>query len=363
MSDKESNVSQNECEAPPTQHTSVVASHYNNLKDKGLKERYNSPIFYLRNFNNWVKSVLISEYISKIKEKDYCRHLKVLDICCGKGGDIAKWQKSFVDHVVFADIADVSIKQCQARYEALNPRQSKIFTAEFIAADCTKICLREKYHDPSIRFDLVSCQFGFHYSFESLTQARRMLMNISECLRPGGYFIGTIPNANEIVARAQKSPNMQFGNKVYNIKLLFDPKDGYPLFGAKYDFQLEGVVDCPEFLVYTKVFYELAREYDLEVVYEAGFEQFYKDHLNDHRQLLSKISSLESYPAPPGKELLGDEETDYDHVKTFLEDEHRKNQNHKVGTMAKSQWEVANIYMVFAMQKLKKTNVENGAGV
>lgn len=33
----------------------VVAQHYNKLQEKGLAERFNSKIFYLRNFNNWIK--------------------------------------------------------------------------------------------------------------------------------------------------------------------------------------------------------------------------------------------------------------------------------------------------------------------
>ena len=33
-------------------------------------------------------------------------------------------------------------------------------------------------------------------------------------------------------------------------RVTFEKKDDYPLFGCKYDFHLEGVVDCPEFLVY-----------------------------------------------------------------------------------------------------------------
>lgn len=59
--------------------------------------------------------------------------------------------------------------------------------------------LREQYSDASLQLDLVSCQFAFHYCFESLAQAEQMLRNAAECLKPGGYFIGTIPNANEIV--------------------------------------------------------------------------------------------------------------------------------------------------------------------
>ena len=43
---------------------------------------------------------------------------------------------------------------------------------------------------------------------------------------------------------------MSFGNEVYRVTFQTDGKDNIPLFGAKYDFHLEGVVDCPEFLVY-----------------------------------------------------------------------------------------------------------------
>jgi len=50
-----------------------------------------------------------------------------------------------------------------------------------------------------MQFDLVSCQFSVHYGFESLEQAEMMLQNACECLKPAGYFIGTIPNASEMM--------------------------------------------------------------------------------------------------------------------------------------------------------------------
>ena len=40
--------------------TGKVATHYNQLKESGLEERTKSRIFYMRNFNNWIKSMAIS---------------------------------------------------------------------------------------------------------------------------------------------------------------------------------------------------------------------------------------------------------------------------------------------------------------
>lgn len=40
---------------PIDTNSQVVAQHYNKLQEKGLAERFNSKIFFLRNFNNWIK--------------------------------------------------------------------------------------------------------------------------------------------------------------------------------------------------------------------------------------------------------------------------------------------------------------------
>lgn len=69
---------------------------------------------------------------------------------------------------------------------------------------CVCVCLfqevlAEKLDDPELTFDLCSCQFVYHYSFESLQQADMMLRNACERLKPGGFFIGTTPDAFELV--------------------------------------------------------------------------------------------------------------------------------------------------------------------
>lgn len=59
--------------------------------------------------------------------------------------------------------------------------------------------LSESYKKKDIKLDLTSCQFAFHYSFESYDQADIMLKNACENLRPGGYFIGTTADSNKLV--------------------------------------------------------------------------------------------------------------------------------------------------------------------
>lgn len=347
---------------PTAGHANVVAAHYNTLEDKGLDERLKSRIFYMRNFNNWIKSMLINEYLNQIK--DNMRHnspIRVMDMCCGKGGDLLKWKKGNISYLICTDIASVSLEQCESRYKEMCSRSQRdrnagrVYKSEFIPGDCTKFRLREKYSDPSMKLDLVSCQFAFHYSFESLPQAECMLQNAAECLQPGGFFIGTIPDANEILSRQRKSGKTSFGNDVYQIN--FQCETAPPLlFGAKYNFHLDGVVDCPEFLVHFDTFVKLAKKHGLQLVRKEKFADFYQRMNKDGSGLLQKMQSLETYPAMDSMSLLGTNEDDYQHAKDYL-----KNKNdQKVGTLSKTEWEAVSLYLTFAFRKVKSTWDANG---
>lgn len=266
-------------------HTKVVATHYNQLEEKGLAERSKSRIFFMRNFNNWIKSMLINDYIVDVKSSiKHGEPLRVLDMCCGKGGDLLKWEKAGITHLICTDIAEVSIQQCEERYKTMADRfgrnqrnnrfNSSLFSAEFFACDSTLQRLREKYQNASIELNLVSCQFAFHYCFESFKQAECMIRNAAECLKENGYFIGTIPDANEIIKRQRSADSTEFGNDLYRISFLCDANEP-PLFGAKYNFELDGVVNCPEFLVHFPLLEKLAKKYGLKLIMKQRFEDYF----------------------------------------------------------------------------------------
>lgn len=283
--------------------------------------------------------MLIQDYLQRIKDsKQYGSPLRVLDICCGKGGDLLKWQKGDITYLICTDIAELSIEQCRARYDN-SPPDRKTFKAEFFTADATRDRLRNQFNDPSIELNLVSCQFAFHYCFESPKQAENMLRNVSECLRVGGYFIGTIPDAYDIMRRQREAQSDTFGNDIYEIKFLSDPND-LPIFGAKYNFHLNGVVDCPEFLVYFPALVKLAKKFNLELVEKARFDEYFdmKVGVKGGRDLLNRMKALEPYGQFDNRNLSQDGPNEYQHATDYLKQREGYDRK-KCGTLSASEWE------------------------
>jgi len=101
-------------ERVPGAAVEVVASHYNAIENTGLEARTKTRIFYMRNFNNWVKSMQIGEYLKRVRAKGVS-NVRVLDLGCGKGGDLLKWMRGNVTHVACADVAAVSMEHCETR--------------------------------------------------------------------------------------------------------------------------------------------------------------------------------------------------------------------------------------------------------
>jgi mRNA (guanine-N7-)-methyltransferase len=206
----------------------MVAAHYNLVPERGREWRTtDSKIKGLRSLNNWIKSTLIQKFS---RPEVPVADMKVIDLACGKGGDLGKWEKAPQVPVLYVgcDIANVSIQQAQERY--INPRQNHRgrfpprhrMQAEFYVHDTFKHSLidipvvRSIGFNPNVGpggviqggmatggFDVVSMMFALHYSFETEELARGMLRNVSGSLKKGGRFIGVMPNSDVISARVK----------------------------------------------------------------------------------------------------------------------------------------------------------------
>ncbi|KAJ8455074.1 hypothetical protein ONZ51_g12655 [Trametes cubensis] len=241
---------------------------------------------------------------------------------CGKGGDLTKWAKANVAEYVGLDIAAVSIEQAQKRHSTSRGAR---FVANFFALDCYSHVLSDALPLNLLEtpFDVVSMQFCMHYAFESETKARIMLKNVSTWLRPGGIFVGTIPNAKQLMEQLDALPpdskELSWGNNVYRIR--FEERDSRPIFGHRYWFYLQDAVDdVPEYVVHWENFVQLAAEYDLHPVYKKEFHEIFEEH-HEHEEFGQLLQRMHVVDAD------GESQMDED------------------------QWEAANIYIGFALEK------------
>ena len=218
----------------PRANNELVRDHYNSVPQRGRQWRTtDSKIKGLRVFNNWIKSCIIQRYSpdedhtpgSREAGRSSGEDLLVLDIGCGKGGDLNKWQAAPqpIQLYVGLDPADVSINQARDRYRSLGSRGGRgggrgrgggggrgdrppAFDGRFYVKDCYNESIedleiiRQVGFDPSPMnrrgFDVVSMMFSMHYAFESEKHARTMLRNVAGALKKGGRFIGCIPNSD-----------------------------------------------------------------------------------------------------------------------------------------------------------------------
>jgi mRNA (guanine-N7-)-methyltransferase len=267
---------------------SLVRNHYNQAPERGVVARQSSPIIKLRNFNNFIKSVLI-------QKQSLGFGMRVIDMGCGKGGDLNKWSRQRVRDYIGVDIADVSVQQASERYHNMQPRPR--FYAEFHVADAFGTPLIDIINPRAFPVDCISSQFAMHYAFATEELARSMLTNVSNSLCRDGVFLGTIPNSDKIlegIAGGLKESEPKegeerygyFGNSVYKVEFNTPPtKDQAfrPPFGHKYTFYLQDAINnVPEYVVPFEVFRALASDYNLELIYKKPFlEMFDEEVKND----------------------------------------------------------------------------------
>jgi len=313
----------------------LVSDFYNHRTDVDSgRDRQESRIIHLKNLNNWIKSVLLRE---AVRPGD-----AVLDLACGKGGDLSKYTRLGVSSYVGVDVAPAAVQEARCRYNGESGGQSRRgmpFSAKFAVANCWEVVLRDQFKAEA-PFDVVSCQFALHYAFREAGMAKLALRNVAAMLRPGGLFVGTTTDSAVLAHRLREAsgksgrPETSFQNSVFRVE--FDPRhaggvfstadEGAP-FGIRYTFFLDDAIDAiPEYAIPFPTLVALARSAGLELVYALNFHEFFYSRLSpdlgpaaaDNFELLKRMRVL-----PEGEQAL-----------------------------PLDQWEAAHLYLTFAFRKL-----------
>jgi SAM-dependent methyltransferase len=203
---------------------------------RSLGTRADSRIFHMRSFNGWVKATQIQELNPKTKlpgSKKMGGPIRVLDLACGKGGDLGKWvlHPRTISNYVGIDVARGSLRDAAIRVRDMRRKlKTCTFTVADLGADVPgrlkspkksqmqKLLSWSLQDEPEYatappefklvrgggvsqqdKFDIVSIQFAIHYMMSTMPRARRFFNTVSELLEIGGELIATTIDARVVI--------------------------------------------------------------------------------------------------------------------------------------------------------------------
>ena len=206
---------------------------------------------FVRNTHNFIKSILITRFLGQKK--------RVLDLGCGQGGDLSKIIHFSPSLYVGVDIAPNALYSAQKRVSKIKMK----CRCHFLCFDFSE----KEWTTGFGPFDLVNCQFAIHFAFKSQECAKTTIKSISNSLKNGGLFIGTVPKHNAVTF-----------SKV-TIKL---PDDNRL---------------CEEYAVEIEYLISICEEFDLHNVLLDTFDKFYKKAAETQSKLKTKMNAF-LYPDP-----------------------------------------------------------------
>lgn len=176
---------------------------------------------YMRNYHNYIKSNLIGAYCSpyQVEQTSKTQRIKVLDVGCGRGGDIQKFQFANTDSVVgiepnYANLYDAT-DGAISRFKNHKRKNTYIPQNYYIVADAgikltvqdqlkaigktneqNETLLRKYFGEtvkdkPMQKYDVFNCQFMIHYLLKDETTWNNFIWNVNNLLEDGGYLIMT----------------------------------------------------------------------------------------------------------------------------------------------------------------------------
>lgn len=194
-------------------NSSVIVSQ---RKQDVYYQKITNLIKKMREFHNWIKSIIIYTYLSPAANKYGGKIVKqsVLDIGCGRGGDILKMYHARVGEYVGIDPDFEGIYSATdgaiSRYNYLKSKFPDFGKVTYIQADGgvmfdstsqlkalpnlskENISALDKVFTKDKQFDHFSSQMAIHYLFKDNISINNMIENIKKYLKKDGYILLTL---------------------------------------------------------------------------------------------------------------------------------------------------------------------------
>ena len=202
------------------------------------KQKDKSDVYFekMRRFHNKIKEQLYNKY---------CKNTNwLLELCSGKGGDMHKWTFNNIKNVHGYDISERNITECKRRINGLSKQDRASLNYNFYNLDLTKddSCDIIYKNNPS-NFDVICCQFGFHYFFECKNHFDNIMKILDTSLHTDGYFIITFlddTRINELFEKSKRTCSYeQNGEVIYFLERDLHT-DNTKIFGNRLKITLNG---------------------------------------------------------------------------------------------------------------------------
>ena len=225
----------------------------------------------LRKFHNDVKFELYQKY---------CKNeTSLLDIGCGRGGDMFKWKKVGINKVIGIDINKSYIIEAIKRYKYNSLQLSNSDYQFFFTKEKFIFLEFLNYRNLQKTFDNVCCMFALHYFFNNKENAINIFEQVSQVLKHEGYFFGTIMNGTKV-------NNYVKSKEIYNTNAMFIKREYNQIlnYGSKIQFMLSGTLYfgektlSSEYLIFEATLKSLGEMFNMTLVEFNCFDTFYNEN-------------------------------------------------------------------------------------
>lgn len=282
-------------------------------------------------YHNYIKRKLIKLFESNNRS--------IIDIACGKAGDLDKWSDAKFYKIFGIDNSKDNIEKANdSAYSRtikhinknINNNNNKTNTTWlYMVLDASKK-INNEYNDKNFdkdvfdhiyglidknnsilnenywgyckdKFDIVSCQFAIHYFFKSEIILDNFIYNVDEHLKPGGYFIGTCLDGSLIKDLLKNIPINQSIEGKKNDRIIWQITKKYSSntdYGQTIGIYMDSINQfIDEYIVNFEILKLKCKKYNIQVIKKTeakqlqiddgitNFKKYYEDYKKKHEPL------------------------------------------------------------------------------
>jgi mRNA (guanine-N7-)-methyltransferase len=233
------------------------------------------PLENMRKFHNKVKGDMLL-FTTKGKSD-----IRILELAAGSGGDLHKWNKN--SKIKAVDGYDIVIDEAHKRLEKMKTTKSYTFTLKDLSAEVVTC---------ETPYDIISCQFAFHYFFKSKKTMDTVFSSIKNCSSKGTVFYCTLFDGAKVLS-------LLGDNGKYETPEWYIKKTGKKAvhLGNSVEVYIKGsILDKPtvEYLVKPEFLIESLKRIGFSLVLKKNFSEFYneKHQLSESEKTLSFLNNV-----------------------------------------------------------------------